>query len=78
MITSVTNFAGSVSRNMDRLSLDTSHMERQEENRRSRPGSVTEGISQGLTGFGLSLLGELMFRFLFLNFHSNNYKTLCG
>lgn len=58
MITSVTNFASSVSRNMDRLSLDTSHKERQEQNRRNRPSGMSDGLIQGLTGFGLSLLGE--------------------
>uniref|UniRef100_A0A2C9K5E4 Chorein N-terminal domain-containing protein n=1 Tax=Biomphalaria glabrata TaxID=6526 RepID=A0A2C9K5E4_BIOGL len=57
MITSVTNFASSVSRNMDRLSFDTSHLARQEENRRNRPVGVSDGLKQGLTGFGLSLLG---------------------
>ncbi|XP_055871203.1 intermembrane lipid transfer protein VPS13B-like isoform X3 [Biomphalaria glabrata] len=59
MITSVTNFASSVSRNMDRLSFDTSHLARQEENRRNRPVGVSDGLKQGLTGFGLSLLGAV-------------------
>ncbi|XP_059174786.1 intermembrane lipid transfer protein VPS13B-like [Physella acuta] len=59
MITSVTNFASSVSRNMDRLSFDSSHLERQEENRRNRPVGVSDGLKQGLTGFGLSLLGAV-------------------
>ncbi|CAG5120388.1 unnamed protein product, partial [Candidula unifasciata] len=56
MITSVTNFASSVSRNMDRLSFDSTHLERQEENRRNRPVGVSDGLKQGLTGFGISLL----------------------
>ncbi|XP_041362052.1 vacuolar protein sorting-associated protein 13B-like [Gigantopelta aegis] len=58
-LTSVTNFASSVSRNMDRLSLDQDHLERQEENRRNRPVGVSDGLKQGLTGFGLSLLGAV-------------------
>ena len=57
MLKSVTDFASSVSRNMDRLSLDGSHIKRQEESRRHRPDGVGNGLKQGLTGFGLSLLG---------------------
>ena len=57
MVTSVTNFASSVSRNMDRLSLDSGHLQRQEETRRHRPQGLSSGLHQGLTGFGLSLLG---------------------
>ena len=58
MLTSITNFASSVSRNMDRLSLDSSHQERQEETRRHRPDGVSDGLKQGLTGLGLSVLGK--------------------
>lgn len=58
MLTSVTNFASSVSRNMDRLSFDETHMERQEERRRHQPAGISSGLRQGLTGFGLSLLGQ--------------------
>ncbi|KAL3889914.1 hypothetical protein ACJMK2_002232 [Sinanodonta woodiana] len=59
MLTSITNFASSVSRNMDRLSLDSSHQQRQEESRRHRPSGVSDGLKQGLTGFGLSVLGAI-------------------
>ncbi|WAR00328.1 VP13B-like protein [Mya arenaria] len=59
MLKSVTNFASSVSRNMDRLSLDGSHMRRQEEGRRHRPDGVGEGLKQGLTGLGISVLGAI-------------------
>ncbi|XP_061177950.1 intermembrane lipid transfer protein VPS13B-like [Saccostrea echinata] len=59
MLTSVTNFASSVSRNMDRLSLDESHVERQEERRRQQPDGISSGLRQGLTGFGLSVLGAV-------------------
>lgn len=57
MLKSVTNFASSVSRNMDRLSLDGNHIKRQEESRRHRPDGVSDGLKQGLTGLGISLLG---------------------
>ncbi|KAL4227239.1 Vacuolar protein sorting-associated protein 13B [Mactra antiquata] len=59
MLTSLTNFASSVSRNMDRLSLDSTHVRRQEEGRRHRPDGVSEGLKQGLTGLGISLLGAV-------------------
>ncbi|XP_064651739.1 intermembrane lipid transfer protein VPS13B-like isoform X2 [Lineus longissimus] len=58
-LTSVTNFASSVSRNMDRLSMDNDHFRRQEETRRQRPDRLATGIKQGLTGFGISLLGAV-------------------
>lgn len=57
-LTSITNFASSVSRNMDRLSLDSGHLERQEESRRNRPAGLSDGLKQGLTGLGLSLLSK--------------------
>ena len=57
-LTSVTNFATSVSRNMERLSLDSDHRERQEEWRRQKPKGLSDGLKQGLTGFGLSVLGS--------------------
>jgi len=63
MLKSVTNFASSVSRNMDRLSLDGSHQRRQEESRRHRPEGVGEGLVQGLTGLGISVLGTQHFVF---------------
>ncbi|KAH3830462.1 hypothetical protein DPMN_103706 [Dreissena polymorpha] len=59
MLKSVTNFASSVSRNMDRLSLDGGHIRRQEESRRHRPDGVSEGLKQGLTGLGISVLETL-------------------
>ena len=57
-LTSVTNFATSVSRNMERLSLDSDHRERQEEWRRQKPKGLSDGLKQGLTVFGLSVLGS--------------------
>ena len=57
-LTSITNFASSVSRNMDRLSMDSDHLQRQEEAHRQRPDGLSDGLVQGLTGFGISLLGR--------------------
>ena len=50
--------ASSVARNLDRLTLDAEHLERTEELRRVRPQGVAEGLLQGLTGLGISLLGQ--------------------
>lgn len=50
--------ASSVARNLDRLTLDAEHLERTEELRRMRPQGVAEGLLQGLTGLGISLLGK--------------------
>ncbi|PIK40599.1 putative vacuolar protein sorting-associated protein 13B isoform X1 [Apostichopus japonicus] len=58
-LTSVTTFATSVSRNLDRLSLDQDHLVRQETARRRIPHGPTEGITQGLSHFGISLLGAI-------------------
>lgn len=60
MVTSMTSFASSVSRNMDRLSLDQEHQKRQENSRRLQPDGISSGLKQGLTGLGLSLLGKLL------------------
>jgi len=57
-IMSVTNFASSVSRNMEHLSLDPEHCERQKESRRQKPEGLSQGIMKGLSGLGLSLLGK--------------------
>ena len=57
-LTSITNFASSLSRNMDLLSLDHNYREQQDW-LRQRPLGVAEGVRSGLTGFGLSLLGKL-------------------
>ena len=56
-LTSVTHFAQSVSRNMDRLSLDDTHTERQDKIRRHRPQALSEGLRQGFAGLSLSFLG---------------------
>ncbi|XP_078254173.1 intermembrane lipid transfer protein VPS13B isoform X1 [Rhinoraja longicauda] len=58
-LTSITNLATSLARNMDRLSLDEEHYIRQEEWRRQLPDSLGEGLRQGLSRLGISLLGAI-------------------
>ncbi|XP_061387162.1 intermembrane lipid transfer protein VPS13B [Musca vetustissima] len=58
-VNSVTKLAASVARNLDRLTLDEEHIERTEALRRSRPQGFTEGLSQGMTGLGISMLGAV-------------------
>lgn len=58
-VNSVTKLAASVARNLDRLTLDDEHLERTEAIRRIRPSSISNGLSQGLTGFGINLLGAV-------------------
>ncbi|KAJ8868198.1 hypothetical protein PR048_032007 [Dryococelus australis] len=58
-LSSVTKLAASIARNIDRLSLDQEHLERTEELRRRRPRGIGEGLIQGLTGLGISLLGAI-------------------
>ncbi|XP_050295994.1 intermembrane lipid transfer protein VPS13B [Anthonomus grandis grandis] len=56
---SVTKLASSVARNLDRLTLDEEHQKRTEEQRRQRPQGVAQGFMQGMTSFGISLLGAV-------------------
>lgn len=56
---SVTKMASSVARNLDRLTMDEEHLQRAEESRRFRPQGLGQGLVQGLTGFGISLLGAV-------------------
>ncbi|XP_063307280.1 intermembrane lipid transfer protein VPS13B isoform X1 [Pelobates fuscus] len=58
-LTSLTNLATSLARNMDRLSLDEEHYNRQEEWRRQLPDNLGEGLKQGLSRLGISLLGAI-------------------
>ncbi|XP_069778608.1 intermembrane lipid transfer protein VPS13B-like isoform X4 [Narcine bancroftii] len=58
-LTSITNLATSLARNMDRLSLDEEYYTRQEEWRRQLPDSLGEGLRQGLSRLGISLLGAI-------------------
>jgi len=66
-LTSITNFASSVSRNMERLSFDVDHIQRNEILRRQKPSHVSEGLRNGLSGLGLSILGMFSLHFIFLN-----------
>ena len=58
-LTSVTVFASGVSRNLDRLSLDHEHLRRNELARRDRPRGLGQGLANGLSGVGVSLLGAV-------------------
>ncbi|XP_049585798.1 intermembrane lipid transfer protein VPS13B isoform X1 [Syngnathus scovelli] len=58
-LTSITNLATSLARNMDRLSLDEEHYTRQEEWRKQLPESLGDGLRQGLSRLGISLLGAI-------------------
>lgn len=59
-VNSITKLAASVARNLDRLTLDAEHLERTERIRTAfRPHSITNGLSQGLTSFGINLLGAV-------------------
>ena len=55
----MTNFASSISRNLDRLSLDEEHCKRNEVTRRSRPQGFGQGLFNGLSGVGIGLLGAI-------------------
>ena len=60
MITSVTNLAVSISRNMDKMSLDEGHRRLCAIHRRSYKAShFGSGLSKGLTGLGLNLLSAV-------------------
>jgi len=55
----MTNFASCVSRNLDRLSMDNEHCQRNEISRRHRPQGLSQGLLYGISGVGLSLLGAI-------------------
>jgi vacuolar protein sorting-associated protein 13B len=58
-ITSLTNFCQSVSRNLDMVTFDAEHSQRNEAVRRAKPKGLSEGIMKGLSGIGVSLLGAI-------------------
>ncbi|XP_067008128.2 intermembrane lipid transfer protein VPS13B [Anabrus simplex] len=58
-LSSVTKLAASIARNLDRLTLDREHLQRTEELRRQHPQGLAQGLLQGLTGLGISLLGAV-------------------
>jgi vacuolar protein sorting-associated protein 13B len=59
-VNSVTKLANSLARNLDRLTLDSEHIHlKTDAQRRSRPQGIADGLQQGLTGFGISILGAI-------------------
>lgn len=58
-LSSVTKFASSWSRTFNRLTLEADDLEQIEEIRRLRPQNLSQGIRQGLSEFGISLLGAV-------------------
>jgi vacuolar protein sorting-associated protein 13B len=58
-VTSLTNFCQSVSRNLDMVSFDEEHCQRNQAVRRAKPRGLSEGIMKGLSGIGVSLLGAI-------------------
>lgn len=58
-LTSVTKLAASWARTLDRLTLDRTDLQHTEELRRMRPHGLTQGLVQGLTEFGINLLGAI-------------------
>ncbi|KAI5713646.1 hypothetical protein M8J76_002744 [Diaphorina citri] len=58
-LTSVIKAAASWSRTLDRLTLDEEDLQHTEEIRRRRPVNLTQGLMQGLTEFGISILGAI-------------------
>lgn len=59
-LSSVTNFAGSWARTLNRFTLDADDLLQAEQIRRVPPTNIAEGILQGLSEFGISLLGETL------------------
>lgn len=48
-----------MARNLDRLTLDDEHIQRTEALRRLRPQGLAAGLTYGLTGLGISILGAI-------------------
>ena len=58
-LVSIKNFVSSMYRNLDRLSFDTENLIRNEDARRLKPQGLGEGLINGLSGVGISLLGAI-------------------
>ena len=59
-LTSITNLASSIARNMERLSMDQDHMSYQDQQRRERPAThFTAGFTSGVSSFGVSLMSAV-------------------
>nr|XP_015924478.2 vacuolar protein sorting-associated protein 13B isoform X2 [Parasteatoda tepidariorum] len=59
ILTCMASLTASISKNMDYLCLDEEHLARQEMVRHRLPQGVSEGLFQGLSVFGLSLLSAI-------------------
>lgn len=58
-LSSVTGLASSISRNMERLSPDQTHIRMREEQRTQPPQRLSTGLMQGLAALGLGVLGAV-------------------
>ncbi len=59
-LTSVTNLASSIARNMERLSMDPDHVTYQDRQRREHPSlHFLDGVTSGVSSFGLSLISAV-------------------
>lgn len=59
-LTSITNFASSIARNMERLSMDSDHASYQDQKRKDQPTThFASGVSTGVSSFGLSLISAV-------------------
>uniref|UniRef100_A0A8D8SCP9 Vacuolar protein sorting-associated protein 13B n=1 Tax=Cacopsylla melanoneura TaxID=428564 RepID=A0A8D8SCP9_9HEMI len=58
-LTSVIKAASSWSRTLDRLTLDEDDLQHTEEIRRRRPANLTQGLMQGLSEFGIKIIGAI-------------------
>ena len=59
-LTSITNFASSIARNMEHLSMDSEHASYQDQKRKEQPTThFTSGVSTGVSSFGLSLISAV-------------------
>ena len=53
------NMSFSIAKNLDRLSMDNSYSEYQNQLRRKRPVYFSNGVMKGMTGLGIALLGAV-------------------
>ena len=59
-LTSITNFASSIARNMERLSMDSDLTSYRDQKRKEQPTThFTSGVSTGVSSFGLSLISAV-------------------
>ncbi|XP_066922886.1 intermembrane lipid transfer protein VPS13B-like [Clytia hemisphaerica] len=58
-LTSITNVSSSISRNLDRLCLDETHIQMQEERRAQVPTQTLSGLNNAMGSLGMSLLSAV-------------------